>query len=248
MRDRETIDSELRRIASMRRSIRERGARPSTREIDALLDERLGHQRRQPKPRSFKPVRPLSPTPGATSTKPATPPLAEIGVRCAASGPRGVAAISGSRRHGICVVVMFAVHHPHPAAEATDESRRRVPDPNRTAPARPKPPSAARHRRQGVHRRIETEGVPVPSHEYVMSHGHAVCDFLTQQPNFTEAVGLRAAIDDMGRESKRRIRRWCHRLVLPSIRTSKSGADAAAVSECSLRFASHPGSSPGHRG
>ena len=43
MRDRETIDSELRRVAAELRSIRERGGRPSSRQLDALLDERLGH-------------------------------------------------------------------------------------------------------------------------------------------------------------------------------------------------------------
>ena len=44
MRDRETIDSELRRIASGRRSIREQGGQPSSRQVDELLDERLGHR------------------------------------------------------------------------------------------------------------------------------------------------------------------------------------------------------------
>jgi hypothetical protein len=43
MRDRETIDQELRRIALGRKSMRERGGQPSIREVDALLDERLGH-------------------------------------------------------------------------------------------------------------------------------------------------------------------------------------------------------------
>src|ERR1700688_3839220 len=43
MRDRETIDSESRRVAAELRSIRERGGRPSSRQLDALLDERLGH-------------------------------------------------------------------------------------------------------------------------------------------------------------------------------------------------------------
>jgi len=35
---------------------------------------------------------------------------------------------------------------------------------------------------------LKQDGVPVPSNEYVMTHGHAVCDFLTRQPNFAEAV------------------------------------------------------------
>ena len=43
MRDRETIDSELRQLAAELRSTRERGGRPSSQRIDALLDERLGH-------------------------------------------------------------------------------------------------------------------------------------------------------------------------------------------------------------
>ena len=37
---------------------------------------------------------------------------------------------------------------------------------------------------------LKQEGVPVPSHEYVMTHGHAVCDFLTHQSNFAEAVSF----------------------------------------------------------
>ncbi|WP_082975852.1 DUF732 domain-containing protein [Mycobacterium sp. E2238] len=35
---------------------------------------------------------------------------------------------------------------------------------------------------------LKHEGVPVPSHEYVMTQGHAVCDFLAHQPNFADAV------------------------------------------------------------
>src|ERR1700740_924307 len=43
MRDRETIDSELRLIALGRRSIREKGGQPSSQQVDELLDERLAH-------------------------------------------------------------------------------------------------------------------------------------------------------------------------------------------------------------
>jgi hypothetical protein len=39
MRDRETIDSELRLLAAVRRSIREHGGEPSSRQVDELLDE-----------------------------------------------------------------------------------------------------------------------------------------------------------------------------------------------------------------
>jgi hypothetical protein len=40
MRDRESIDSELRPLAAVRRSIREHGGEPSSRQVDELLDER----------------------------------------------------------------------------------------------------------------------------------------------------------------------------------------------------------------
>ena len=40
MRDRETIDSELRLLAAVRWSIREHGGEPSSRQVDAPLDER----------------------------------------------------------------------------------------------------------------------------------------------------------------------------------------------------------------
>ena len=50
MRDRDTIDSELRRIALSRETIRARGGNPSLREVDELLDERLGHRVRAPAP------------------------------------------------------------------------------------------------------------------------------------------------------------------------------------------------------
>jgi hypothetical protein len=43
MRDRETIDSELRLLAAVRWSIREHGGEPSSRHVDELLDERAAH-------------------------------------------------------------------------------------------------------------------------------------------------------------------------------------------------------------
>jgi hypothetical protein len=45
-RDRETIDSELRLLAAVRRSIREHGGEPPSRHVDELLDERLAHRGR----------------------------------------------------------------------------------------------------------------------------------------------------------------------------------------------------------
>jgi hypothetical protein len=40
MRDVDTSDSELRLLAAVRRSIREHGGEPSSRQVDELLDER----------------------------------------------------------------------------------------------------------------------------------------------------------------------------------------------------------------
>jgi hypothetical protein len=44
MRDREVIDSVIRLLAAVRRSIREHGGEPSSRRVDELLDERLAHR------------------------------------------------------------------------------------------------------------------------------------------------------------------------------------------------------------
>jgi hypothetical protein len=44
-RDRDTIESELRLLAAVRRSIHEYGGKPSSRQVDELLDERLSHLR-----------------------------------------------------------------------------------------------------------------------------------------------------------------------------------------------------------
>jgi hypothetical protein len=45
VRERETIDADLRLLAAVRRSIREQGGEPSSRQVDELLDERLSHRR-----------------------------------------------------------------------------------------------------------------------------------------------------------------------------------------------------------
>ncbi|MGB7868790.1 MAG: hypothetical protein WBM01_11025 [Mycobacterium sp.] len=46
MRDLDTIDSELRLLAAVRWSIREHGGKPSSRQVDEWLDERLTHRGR----------------------------------------------------------------------------------------------------------------------------------------------------------------------------------------------------------
>jgi hypothetical protein len=47
MRDFDTIDSELWLLAAVRRSIREHGGEPSSRQVDERLDERLAHRARR---------------------------------------------------------------------------------------------------------------------------------------------------------------------------------------------------------
>jgi Protein of unknown function (DUF732) len=186
MRDRETIDSELRRIATVRRSMREQGGQPSCREVDELLDERLSD--------------------GAEASE----------IEAVDAGESGVVAdtrrylvetgdITPYRRRGVlrrfgplavlplslvavgaALVVMFAVH-PHPAAQPPV-----VPPASASPhPAAPKAPASALDIVDRVFiDALRQDGVPVPSNEYVMSHGHAVCDFLAHQPNFAAAVSF----------------------------------------------------------
>jgi hypothetical protein len=207
MRDRETIDSELLLLAAMRRSIHEHGGEPSSRQVDELLDERLGHRAEASQTEAVEArVRPrLSPTPGRSATKPATSrPYGRKGVlrrfSLLAALPLSLVAIA------TVLVVMFAVHNPHPAAQpAVVPPSGALPNPAAPKPQAPPtvvPPSSARPNPAAPKPQappldivdtalidgLKYEGVPVPSHEYVMILGHAVCDFLAHQPNFAEAV------------------------------------------------------------
>src|SRR5690349_17585449 len=107
MRDRETIDSELRRIAAQRRSIRERGGRPPSGQVDALLDERLGHR--------------AGPTEtDVVETDDVTPRRRKSALR--RFGPRMALPLSllAVVVAAVAVLVMtFAVHHPDSAAQPT---------------------------------------------------------------------------------------------------------------------------------
>ena len=181
MRDRETIDSELRLLAAVRHSIREHGGELSSRQIDELLDERLGHRAEASKP-SRSATRPTSSRlTGGKGVLRRFGPFAAL--------PLSLVAVA------TVLMVMFAVHNPHPAAQPTVVP----PSSARPNPAAPKAPAAAAPKAPAppihiVDRAfidvLKQEGVPVPSHEYVMIHGHAVCDFLAHQPNFAEAVSF----------------------------------------------------------
>jgi Protein of unknown function (DUF732) len=172
MRDRETIDSELRLIAQR---IREQGGQLSSRQLDELLDERLGHPAQA----------------SATEAIPAREPLAVAPTRRK----------SGLRRFGplamlplsliavvAAVVVTFMVHKPPPSdpAEPAAAPPPASVQPHPAAPPAQVPPVDIVDR--ALIDVLKQEGVPVPSHEYVTTQGHAVCDFLTRQPNFAEAV------------------------------------------------------------
>ena len=189
MRDRETIDSELRRIASMRRSIREQGGQPSSRQVDELLDERLGHRAE------------------ASQTEAVKPPKTEIGAHTRRDlvetndikprrrkaklrrfGPLAALPLSLIAVAAV-LVVMFAVHHRDPAAQPMEDppsSAPPSPPPSPAAPKAPAPPVDIVE--SALTAALTQEGVPVPSHEYVRTQGLAVCDFLMHQPNFAEAV------------------------------------------------------------
>jgi hypothetical protein len=184
MRDRETIDSELRRVASELRSIRERGGRPSSQQVDALLDERLGH-----------PVEVLCDT--AFLDEILAPfeenierprrrrrvPVLRFALRAAV--PLSVLAIAA------VLAVVFTLHRHHPPAEPTaspvaDEQ------PNPAAPPPvgppPTPPSPTEISEKAMIDALQNEGVPVPSRDYASTQGHAVCDFLDREANFADAT------------------------------------------------------------
>lgn len=184
MRDRETIDSELRRIAMGRRSIRERGGQPSSPEIDELLDELLAHGAGAPRVDAEDSAETLFvPDTWSRDHKPRTPNRRRRGVRLRLSLfallPLSLVAVAAS-------VVIFAVHHRDSAAQPADAEPSAAPPASSSAPTAPAPRiDMADMAFIGA---LKHEGVPMPSQDYAMAQGHAVCDFLAHQHNFGEAV------------------------------------------------------------
>jgi hypothetical protein len=183
MRDRETIDSELRRIALGR----EQGRQPSSREVDELLDELLAHSAGTTLTKAVKASDTVF-VPDAwlrgskkTGTTPRRRKSALHRFGLLAVLPLSLVAVIAA------VVVMFVVHHQDPSAEPTET-------PPSAAPSKPVAPKAPAPRIDIVDMAfvatLKHEGVPVPSQEYVTAQGHAVCDFLAHQPNFADAVGF----------------------------------------------------------
>jgi predicted secreted protein len=194
-RDRETIDAELRRLAALRRSTGEHGGEPWRRQLDQLLDERLGHLTEEPGTEAGKGARRRW-SPGSKHDE----------ARDFAASPRrsvlgrfaplmvlplsliGVAAV---------LMLMFAVHNQRPAAQPTVVPPSPEPTviPPSAAPSKPAAPTVPGPPPLDIVDRafvdaLKHEGVPVPSQEYVANQGHAVCDFLAHRPNLADAVNF----------------------------------------------------------
>ena len=233
MRDRETIDSELRRIALGRRSIREQGGQPSYEQADKLLDERLAHRAEasESEPVEAGEMQVVADTRSRRHDTEVITPHGRKGV-LRRFGPLAALPLS-LLAVATVLVVMFGGHKPQPAAQPAE-----VPPPPPSA-ARPSPPAPQTQAPPlGIVDRvfIETlkqDGVPVPSHEYVMSSRARSLRIPHAPTQLRRGRPLRAAIVNMGRQSKQRVRRWRHRLVLSSVRTHKHGRDAAGLPECS---------------
>ncbi len=186
MRDRDTIDSELRRLAAMRRSIREHGGEPSSRQVDELLDERLGHRAEASETEVVADNRSRGVEIGHIAPYRRKGVFRRFGLFAAL--PLSLLAVATA------LLVMFAAHNPQPTAQPTTAP----PSGATPNPAVPKTPAAAPAPKaqappldigdRAFIDGLKQQGVPVPSHEYVAAHGHAVCDSLAQQSNFAEAV------------------------------------------------------------
>src|SRR6201999_3311248 len=184
MRDRETIDSELRRVAAELRSIRERGGQPSSRQLDALLDERLGHPTEALWDIAvLDEIWPPADEPEVRPPRRRRNPLLRLALRAAM--PLSLLTIAA------VVAVMFAFNHRHRATEPTA-----APPPDDQAkpvaqapliPA-PQPASASDIAEKALIDTLQHEGVPVPGNDYVVTQGHAVCDLLGRQPNVADAA------------------------------------------------------------
>jgi hypothetical protein len=197
MRDRETIDSELRRLAAERRLFREQGDELSSRQLDRLLDERLGHRPEASGTEATEPgtTKVVADTRSSRGKNDTTPNRRKRGLRrfrLRAALPLSLAAVAAAS------IAVFAVHHLHPPTEPTEvASSSGQPTPAAQKPPAPQVPPAPPPLIQAPPPNIvdkafidvlQQEGVPVPSREYALAHGHGVCEFLERQPDLAEAT------------------------------------------------------------
>jgi Protein of unknown function (DUF732) len=174
MRDRETIDSELRRRLA--------AGELSGRQIDELLDERLGH-RVESAPAAAVDVWP--PRNKTNAVVPQRRKRAGRRLHVPVALPLSLVAA------GAVFAVMFAVHRPNPDAQPAEVP----PASEQPSPAAQKPPAPPVKQTPSLPildrafiDTLKQEGVPVPSPDYVMARGHAVCDFLARQSDFAAAA------------------------------------------------------------
>jgi len=177
-------------VAAELRSIRERGGRPSSRQLDALLDERLGH-----------PADALCdlaildeiclPADEADNRPPPRRRTLLLHLALRAAIPLSLITIAA------VVAVMFALHHRHPTPQPTatppsdvQASTAAQAQAQAQAPFIPptKPLSPTDIAEKALIDTLQHEGLQVPSHDYVATQGHAVCDFLGRQPNVPDAA------------------------------------------------------------
>jgi hypothetical protein len=190
MRDREKIDAELRLIASTRQSISEQEGQPSTQQVDELLDERLGHRTEASEiqaPNAYE-TDGIPPRGRYALTRHSGNALTRY------SGPLAAVVLS-LIAVGSVLVVMLPVQHPDSTARpvvapvVVPPSRAHPNPAPPTPPTPPKPPAPLPNIADTAFvDALTREGVPVPSHEYVTTQGHAVCDFLAHQSDIGEAV------------------------------------------------------------
>ncbi|MEE6175204.1 DUF732 domain-containing protein [Mycobacterium sp. 050134] len=186
MRDRETIDAELRRIARGRQSIRAQGGQPSSTEVDRLLDELLAHSAGASDidvvTARESPVGATSRSQRKKAARRRRAGLWRFGLFAAL--PLSLVAVAAA------VLVMFTGrHHDSPAQPTETKSPpSAAPAPSPIAPTVPVPRTDIVD--TAFIAALKHEGVPVPSQEYVTTQGHAVCDFLARRPNFADAVGF----------------------------------------------------------
>jgi hypothetical protein len=89
------------------------------------------------------------------------------------------------------LLVMIALHYRHPTSQPTVVPQSDAQPPPPAAP--PPAPPVNRVTPQDIADKalidvLQHEGVPAPSHDYVTTQGHAVCDFLGRQPDLAEAA------------------------------------------------------------
>jgi hypothetical protein len=183
MRDRETIDSELRRLAMERRFFREHGDELSSRQLDDLLDERLGHRPAPAIPTAVK-ARTTVLVADQHRTHRRQGALGRFALRAAI--PLSVITIAA------VLVATLAFHYRHPTSQPTANPQSdEHPQPPAAIPP-PAPPVTAPTPQDIADKALievlQHDGVPAPSHDYVTTQGHAVCDFLGRQPDLTEAA------------------------------------------------------------